>query len=133
MDPGDTWQHGQVGVKIKEGIEGKGQLRGKGRVRVKGQEFRRGKGKGKAQGEKKIKACMEASCCPGDKTLKRSRLEKQVRDMQAVFPRDHRGSSCRENTRLLALMSEGRRETVGGSASAKARKRKGRGGERSVV
>lgn len=71
MDPADTWQHGQVGVKIEKGIEGKGKLRGKGRVRVKGQEIRRGKGKGKAQGEKRIKACMEASCCPGDEMLKK--------------------------------------------------------------
>lgn len=56
-----------------------------------------------------------------------------MRDVQAVFPRDHRGSSCGENTRLLALISEGRRGTVGGSKRVKARKRKGRGGERSVV
>lgn len=71
MDPADTWQHGQVGVKIEKGIQGKGQLRRKGRVGVKGQELRRGKGKGKAEGENKIKACMEASCCPSDETLKK--------------------------------------------------------------
>lgn len=73
---------------------------------------------------------MEASCCPGDEMLKKIL---HVRDVQAVFPRDHRVSSCRENTRVLALMSEGRGETVGGRDRAKARKRKGRGTEQSVV